>query len=491
MSMKPARFCSLLALLGCCTAAVGCSGDTYTIVGDDGPGGEPAGGGGSGGSGNGSAGSGGSGNSSAGTGGDGVGDDDDDGESPLYITVVRVWGTDGSALQYAKVGSEIDLDFSEDDYDDAFELGGYSGITIQDGHVLIGDQETPFVYKYAISDDFEWEEVDEPLNLTDYYTESGDGFNDYFQAKKGNDQFFFYGPERTARLHFKVEEWAYADHYEDTNLPTREDWTLYNAGNRTGVKGFKDAIVWPFVLEPNDGIEGIPESYLAVYDGETFAETALIQPSCAELQQATMDENGNLYFSTTRRSPLPGLYGLSEPNCIVKVKPDGTVDESFGENGEQLLEDLTGGLPGINFRYIGGGKAVANLLDIDALVGADFDGDIQDEVFCQVEACADYGDEYPEDLWTLNNEQLWESYVIDLETRTATKMTGYDSAFPGYGNYRVYWTVDERIFFMGYGETGLALYELDPETAEVTLAGESLTQEATDGHEYTLIARIR
>lgn len=484
MSLKLVRVSSLLALLIGCAAAVGCSGDTYTIVG----GGDPMGGGGSGGSGNGSAGTG---NGSAGTGGSN--DDGNDDESPLYLTVVRVWGTDGSALQYAKVGSELDLDFSEDDYDDAFELGGYSGITIQDGHVLIGDQETPFMHKYAISDDFEWEEVGEPLNLTDYYTESGDGFNDYFQAKKGNDQFFFYGPERTARLHFKVEEWVYADHYEDTNLPTREGWNLFNTGNRTGVKGFHDAIVWPFILEADteQGFEGIPESYLAVYDGETFAESGIIEPSCPELQQSTMDEDGNLYFSTTWRSPLPGLYGESVPNCIVKVKPDGTVDEDFGENGEQLLEDLTGGLPGINFRYLGGGKAVANLLDVSLLEDADFDGPIQDEVFCQIENCEEYGDEYPEELWELNNPELYESYVIDMEAKTATKMTGYDSEYPGFGSYRVYWKVDERTFFMGYGEAGLALYELDLETAEVSLAGESLTREATDGHEYTLIARIR
>lgn len=423
-----------------------------------------------------------------GAGGEGGGGNE--GPKPIYMTGVRVWNNDETQFQYLKVSHELDTDFGPDDFADAFQIDAYAGITVQDGYVLIGEEAAPFLRKYRITDDLKWEEVGDPLNFTDYYTEDGDGLNFYYQAQKGNDLFFFYGPpERTARLHYKAAEWKIIDTLEDSDLPTRDGWLLRNQGNRTGVRGFHDVIVWPFSLAPNEaaGTEGVPESYLGVYDGKTGEEEGILEPSCPDLRHSTIDEDGNLYFSTRDRSPLYGLYGESDPNCIVKVKPDGTVDEDFGEDGEVDIEDLTGsiGLPGINFRYLGNGKGSAMLLNVDELEGADFNGPLQQEVLCQTMWC----EESPE----LENPELWESYVIDLESKTAKLMTGYDSNYPGYGDYRIYWSVDGVTYFMGYekdGGTNLVIYELDTETAKVKLVGESPTP-VEASHEYTQLTRVR
>lgn len=490
MSWRRPAAGAALALCGT-LASIACDGGEPSDEGDDGStGGQGSDEDGSGGRGSGGRGSGGKGSGEAGSNGEGGGAGDNQGPLPVYITGVRVWPNEGPALQYLKASHELDTNFTSEDFENAFETDGYAGVTIQDGYVLIGEEAAPFLRKYRITEDLEWEEVGEPLNFTDYYTDDGDGLNFYYQAQKQNDLFFFYGPpERTARLHYKAEEWRIIDTLEESNLPTRDGWLLRNQGNRTGVRDFHDVIVWPFVLFPDEevGTTGTPESYLGVYDGESGEELDVLEPSCADLRHSTIDENGNLYFSTRDRSPLYGLYGDSEPNCIVKVKPDGTIDEDFGDSGEETIENLTGdvGLPGINFRYLGNGKATAMLLNVDALEGADFDGPLQREVLCQTQWC----EESPE----TENPELWESYVIDLESKTAQRMTGYDANYPGYGNYRIYWNVDGVTYFMGYekdGGTNLVIYELDPETAEVKLVGESPTPTEAS-HEYVQLARIR
>lgn len=406
------------------------------------------------------------------------------GKEPVYLTAITVWTQDRS-FQYAKLSHELDLNFTAEDLRKAREFEGGASFAVQDGYLLVGSEESPLVTKFEITDDLEWKQVGEPLNFGDY----PDVATNYYHIDKGNDQLFFYGSDQIARVRYQVDKWAIAGDYEDSKLPEREGWKLANAGNRTRVSNFKDAVVWPFVFSPPEEkeYEERAESYLAVYDGKSFEETSVLKPSCPALQQATLDEDGNFYFSTTWHDPLFSRYGQQRPNCVVKIKADGTLDETFGDNGELDIESLTGGLSGVNFRYIADGKGVVTLLEHERLEGAKFDDDvINRDVWCQSNWCEDLEDMYRGDLWV--------NHVVDLETKTSKPITGYDPDSTGQGNYRLYYHVDGRTFFWveggKEGEFGLTMYELDLDTATVSLVGRHVWAPESEAH-LTVISRVR
>ena len=125
--------------------------------------------------------------------------------------------------------------------------------------------------------------------------------------------------------------------------------------------------------------------------------------------------------------------------CIARLKPDLTVDQAFTTD----LTALTGGRFQNNFRYIGGGKAIANVLHHETL-GVSFD--------------APYDPAVDDNVWETGPH--WRLWMFDLEKNQARMVEGIDVDIGSGAQFAV---LDGRTFvFLPFDEWARTkVYELD------------------------------
>ncbi len=179
-----------------------------------------------------------------------------------------------------------------------------------------------------------------------------------------------------------------------------------------------------------------------------------------------MDEEGNVYFATTFNAPTRHLYGKAPASCVVRVKPDGTLDEDFGIND---LTAWTGGFYGVNFRYLGNGKAVANVLHHDRLGNVNWSGDVDPEIETKISG------QWTDAGYISEDPSLWEMHQIDLEKGTSKIVKGFDTKHD-VSYYSIFFLVDDRVFVSVQYDvdeaTNNAIYELDTGAATVEPVGQ-------------------
>ncbi len=389
------------------------------------------------------------------------------GTEPLYLRQVAVYGPD-ETLNYVMLSHELDFNVDAARLDAAREFPGYTGVAPIGGAVMAADGTAPFIRKYDVSDDLVWSEVGE-LNFGLYPMDEGNYMNFYFQSIKDEKSvYFYYGADKTGRAVWSPEEWKILGSHEDTDLPTpAAGWELQNGGNRTGMRDYTGPVVQAFAQWREETNGYTDSSWLAVYDATTHAEKDVLEVPCPGLQQTTRDERGDLYFSTTFNLPIAVLYGAGPAPCVVKVKANGTLDQTFASND---LTAWTGGFYGVNFRYLARGKAVANVLHHDRIAGLDPEGAVDSDIATQI-------DEDP---------TLWELHLIDMAEGTSEIVTGFaDDHDVGY--YTTYQLVDGRVFVtvqLDSETTRSSVYELDLDTATVS-------QIATAEGDIWEMARVR
>lgn len=397
--------------------------------------------------------------------GDGDGDDTPE-LDPVYLLKTTVYPPEG-AEEYVLARHDLDFDITVEDLKKATKFAGYTGVKVIDGKVIVADSETPFATKYDIDNALKWKKLGDPLNFSKYFTGDADGLNFYFQTIRGNDVYLFYGSERTSRAHWNVADWKILGSYEDTDLPVRAGYALANPGNRTGVRDWKSGMMQSYYYYKDDGTYATDRStsYLALYDADTHEEKEIIEVPCPAVEQQTIDEEGNVYFTSAYDHSLAKLYGKGPAACVVKVSADGVVDDKFGFND---LTDITGGFYGVNFRYVGKQKAIVNVLHHDRLTDVDWTGEPDPAVESRVSGGWVDGNFVPAD------GSLWELHLVDLIAKTSQIVTGFEDGHEP-ASYIYHQEVDDRIFFALLDKKGTetfnAIYELDVANAKVSQVG--------------------
>jgi hypothetical protein len=167
-------------------------------------------------------------------------------------------------------------------------------------------------------------------------------------------------------------------------------------------------------------------SHIVSYDPETLEESTIIDVPCPGLSLATRDEAGNTYFSTWD-VPITGILGKEEAPCVAKLGPDASKAETLD------FRTQTGGRFVNNFRYVGGGKAIASVLHHEEL-GVDDPADLQEE---------DLGK-----LW--ESGKFWQLWVFDLNDDSAKPISGIDVEIGSGSQFSV---LDGRTFiFLPYDD---------------------------------------
>jgi hypothetical protein len=369
-----------------------------------------------------------------------------DAVEPVYALSYVVWSDEGPTSYVALSHS---LEVSDEALRNAREFPGYSTLAAVDGRLLVAEAEEPTITRYTVTDDLGWQDGD-TLSFANYgLAEDAAGFyRQYFL----NEDTAYAEFDVTKRVVWNPRTLVLEVPMEDSTLALERDGLLlYGNFNRSFfVPG--DRVLKPFSYHDEDWFTWSPSTLVAVYDAETNLESAVVDAPCPALDTLSRDEEGNTYLSTWEYSTLHALTGSGAVPCVVRLKPDNTLDSSWNTD----LTDLTGGRQIKNFRYVGGGKAVAAVLH-DEEYGEGFDfGSYLENI---------------DDFWA-NEGRYHRLWSFDLDARTAAPVSGaaFDYVYPGFFHARF---GDRYFLFLGSGDTnqaaGTAVQELAGDGSATTL----------------------
>jgi hypothetical protein len=313
----------------------------------------------------------------------------------LYALMVQVYD-DQDRNVYISFSNTLDIDSV--DLSKAREFPSVANFAAIDGHLLVSSGLAPEITEFDITAKGKW--IDgRTVNFSDYPL--GDNANFYAQFIVDSEHVLL-PYEGTKRIVWNPSKMKIEKALDDTKLTPREPGlTLEAGGNRNGVR-YDAAVMQALFYHDDEYYDYGSWSHIVVYDATTFAEKRVLDVPCPALSIATRDEQGSTYFSNWGL-PTTSLTGAESAPCVAKVGPDQATVERID------LRDWTEGRYASNFRYVGGGKAFANVLHHEAL---------------GVSSPSELSAKQLEELW--NSGEHWKLWLFDVEQQTGKAVEGID-----------------------------------------------------------------
>lgn len=360
-------------------------------------------------------------------------------DGPVYAMMTQVYANDDRTV-YVSLTNGIDFDRLS--LEGAREFGGVANLAAFSGRLLISEGEAPIIREFDITDDLQWIER-RSLSFGAYPL--GDNAN--FYAQFFLDDHTVYLPyEQTRRIIWDPSEMMITGTAEDSALAltiVEDERTLdvVEGGNRNGVR-YDGPVMQAFFYVDDDWFFHGSWSAIAVYDETTHAEIDIIEAPCPGLSIATRDEHDRTYFSAWGYAPTLALYGIGPEPCVVRVTSDRRLDTDFTTD----FTSWTDGRYVNNFRYVGGGFAIANVLHHEALTGADWEGP--------------YDPAIVDLIW--ESGPHWRLWIFDMENEEAHLVEGIDVDISSGAQFAV---LEGRTFvFLPYDDWNRTkVYEIDDE----------------------------
>jgi hypothetical protein len=142
------------------------------------------------------------------------------------------------------------------------------------------------------------------------------------------------------------------------------------------------------------------DSAILVIDTEHDEVIDTLAVPCPDLNVASMDDRGDIYFSNWVYGIGPSLFEAGTSSCAVRIKAG---ESSLDESWSLTFADVTGGRQAAALRFIGAGKALISVFHDERV-------DITPEA--ERSAIADSAN--------------WRSWTLDLDTLDATELAGLD-----------------------------------------------------------------
>jgi hypothetical protein len=350
---------------------------------------------------------------------------------PLYAMMTQVYSTDDRDVF---VSFSNTLDIPGVNLSQVRQFHGVANLAAVGGRLLISSGEKPEITEYDISDTFAWEQG-RTVSFANYPLDDNANFYYQFILDDHNAYLPF---DATKRLIWDPTDMVIKGVMDDTTLTLMRDGLQLEAGgNRNSVR-YRGPVLQAFFYHDKDWIQHGTRSHVVSYDPTTHKEASVIDLPCPGLSIATQDEGGNTYFSTWGYLPALALYKQGPPPCVARLKPDRTIDAAFTTDFSQL----TGGRYLNNWRYIGNGKAIANVLHHE-LLNANF---------------ATYDPAVVDKIWETGPH--WRLWMFDLVKSTAQPVEGIGVAIGSGAQFAV---LEGRTFvFLPFDQWAKTkVYELD------------------------------
>jgi hypothetical protein len=167
----------------------------------------------------------------------------------------------------------------------------------------------------------------------------------------------------------------------------------------------------------------LDQSEIAVIDTDTDKLVKVLSSPCPNLDGATVDDGGNIYFSNWIYSPGSTLTGKGGKACVTRIAAG---SEELDPSWSMKLADLTGGHEAAALRMLGPGRALVSVFHEG---NQPFDPS-KDDV----------------STWLFGNN--WKFWTVDLTARAAQEVSGVGWHAGGYYSERI----DGRTYLLVPGD---------------------------------------
>lgn len=267
-------------------------------------------------------------------------------EEHLYATSTIVFNTEGQDTYVSLLSS---LEPQSVDLDDAREFSGWSGIWGHEGKLFVSDGEAPTITRFAVSHDGSLSSEGR-LNFLNYGAAYADS------AFVARDKAYVLADDGIV--------WS-ADSLEITGsfeLPLIEDRPggMAYGGLRTGrslaVSGDRTYVAASWANWDDYAVS--EDSLIAVIDTNTDTVIDMLSVPCPYVDVASVDDDGNVYFSNWVYSLGPTLLFDKRQACAVRIRAgEDRIDDSWS----LTFADVTDGREAAALRWVGDGKALISV----------------------------------------------------------------------------------------------------------------------------------
>jgi hypothetical protein len=324
--------------------------------------------------------------------------------APTTFPMSRVLFSDQGQTTYVNVLSSLE---AADDLDRSREFAGWADLWVHAGKLFVADGEAPVMTRHAV--DAEGGFIEEGrLSFQNYGATSVAFWNQLFVA---DDKAYLFNAEAREVVVWNPSTLATVGSFRLPDLPDRGAQRLAGpSADRAGVVRGNRAYV-AFYWASWDDYALSDDSVILVLDTQTNAVLRTIPVACPELNFASVDASGAIYFSNWGFSAVPTLLDGKPKACAVRILAG---SEDVDPAWSLTFADLTGGREASALRWLGDGRALLTVLHDERLtIAADAD------------------------RYALTDSANWKLWVVDIERRSAAPLDTIGWHAPGLYGARV------------------------------------------------------
>jgi hypothetical protein len=253
--------------------------------------------------------------------------------APTTFPMSRVLFSDQGQTTYVNVLSSLE---AADDLDRSREFAGWADLWVHAGKLFVADGEAPVMTRHAV--DAEGGFIEEGrLSFQNYGATSVAFWNQLFVA---DDKAYLFNAEAREVVVWNPSTLATVGSFRLPDLPDRGAQRLAGpSADRAGVVRGNRAYV-AFYWASWDDYALSDDSVILVLDTQTNAVLRTIPVACPELNFASVDASGAIYFSNWGFSAVPTLLDGKPKACAVRILAG---SEDVDPAWSLTFADLTGG----------------------------------------------------------------------------------------------------------------------------------------------------
>jgi hypothetical protein len=308
-----------------------------------------------------------------------------------YVLASVVFGANGEQTSYLNIVDSLGK--QELDYNKSIERPGWADLWVHEGKVFVSSREDKTITRYSLNAQGELVEEGQ-LNFSSYAVDVA-FWSSTFVAKdkaymiENVNEYIVWNPE-TMEI---------TGQFDLPELPEHKD-LIQRAGTLDRANVIRDGKLYtPMYWSDEDYFRFSPNSRIVIIDIAKDEVLRTVEAPCAGLDIGSVDDNGNIFFSTWTSGVFEPLLGESAGNCVASIAKG--ADEATSAFTFKEVADGREGAAVRNFR----------------------DGKLFMSIFHNERVDVEAPDSDPAMLIGENN---WRTWVYDPATESSEQVAGLD-----------------------------------------------------------------
>jgi hypothetical protein len=321
-----------------------------------------------------------------------------------FPTTSIVFGEDGSISTYLSLLHTLDPQAVDDDT--TREFAGWADLWVHGGQVFMTDGEAPALTRYAVAAGGALEQ-DDRLSFANYGTDTAAFWRNVIVSPT---KAYLFVTEAREIVVWNPATLEIGGTFALPDLDDRGAQQPYVTNDRGAiVRGDRLYVTVGWGDWDNYSLSN--DSVILVVDTTSDEIIQTLPVACPDLNVATLDDKGDIYFSNWVYGVGPSLFDGGAHTCAVRIKA-GT--DTLDADWALTFSDATDGREAAALRFLGNGRALISVLHHERF-------EITPDV----------------DRFGVVDAPNWRFWILDLDTRQAELLESIDWHGGGYYSTRI------------------------------------------------------